>query len=608
MVKTDLIPILINCGAREDVFASAISLLVNLSVPMECLLSKELTRTRTGKQTIYQLRRNLTLTKEAFLDTKVARVILEHMSSYIVDKAKSLDESGIGIINNCLLLIRNVLHVPDTVIRSRPDDNKCSVHNHILWNLFRNNLDDALIELMGHANIGSWCNTMVQIIALIYKDQHVVNLQKLLQTFIDNTLSESSDNESNTSPHDERSNPADISDSLDSQNTPPSQYPPQNNSQQSGDRPEVCNIPVVSKKQKIDTANADNLCEGEPPRKKYKEYWEECFDTKVCDSSISYSEADNMSMNKQTTTSVDIRSGHSSGSSDITGVPKKAGKRSGQSNITTGSDRGYVSQPCIRESISSSSNEGDQRKQRTLRTNPVKLKVKPETSTNEEKQEIRRRKMLSLARQKRLRFKAIVDYIPSNEDITDILKEFTIDFLLTEYSGLVRKLLEVQREGNADTLDKSHILWLITYFLKFATQLEIGLSYIDGVLSVETLTYVTYEGVEELEFLELAQRDRETELEPYLRRIHLVVAALREFLQTMDTYKQSSLLSQADKTHLFNLQLQSSYIKGLRQLLLLLIRSFKSGHQGLTYLTDLIVTNHYVMKNMEESMQERTPL
>ena len=94
---------------------------------------------------------------------------------------------------------------------------------------------------------------------------------------------------------------------------------------------------------------------------------------------------------------------------------------------------------------------------------------------------------------------------------------------------MVRKLLEAQRECKTEGLDKSHILWLITYFLKFATQLEIGLGCIDSVLSVDTLAYVTYEGVEELETLELAQRDRETELDPYLRRIHLVVAALRYF-------------------------------------------------------------------------------
>lgn len=44
--------------------------------------------------------------------------------------------------------------------------------------------------------------TIVQLIALFYKDQHVENMQKLLGTWINATTSESSedDDESNTSP------------------------------------------------------------------------------------------------------------------------------------------------------------------------------------------------------------------------------------------------------------------------------------------------------------------------------------------------------------------------------------------------------------------------
>lgn len=44
---------------------------------------------------------------------------------------------------------------------------------------------------------------MVQLIALLYKDQHVIKLHKLLNIWLETSLSESSDdNESNTSPPD----------------------------------------------------------------------------------------------------------------------------------------------------------------------------------------------------------------------------------------------------------------------------------------------------------------------------------------------------------------------------------------------------------------------
>lgn len=51
-----------------------------------------------------------------------------------------------------------------------------------------------------------WSVTMVQLIALMYKDQHVGTLQKLLNLWLEASYSDSSeDNESNTSPPDQGS-------------------------------------------------------------------------------------------------------------------------------------------------------------------------------------------------------------------------------------------------------------------------------------------------------------------------------------------------------------------------------------------------------------------
>ena len=84
------------------------------------------------------------------------------------------------------------------------------------------------------------------------------------------------------------------------------------------------------------------------------------------------------------------------------------------------------------------------------------------------------------------------------------------------YTNLINKFLF--------STDKSHFLWLITYFLKFASQLEVEWEQIGSVLSVETVAYLTYEGVRFFEELELAvreQRERAVDLRPHLRRIHL---------------------------------------------------------------------------------------
>ena len=106
----------------------------------------------------------------------------------------------VTLVNNCLLLIRNILHIPDSQ-SSKNVKQKCSNQNQIMWNLFAQNLDKILLDLIKNNMRSIWCTSVVQLIALVYKDQHVITLQKLLQNFLESSLSESSeDNESNTSP------------------------------------------------------------------------------------------------------------------------------------------------------------------------------------------------------------------------------------------------------------------------------------------------------------------------------------------------------------------------------------------------------------------------
>src|SRR3982751_5014657 len=105
----------------------------------------------------------------------------------------------------------------------------------------------------------------------------------------------------------------------------------------------------------------------------------------------------------------------------------------------------------------------------------------------------------------RKHMKALVHHNPTEEDISYILREFTVDFLLKGYSSLV-SLLQQQLCGNSSLqMDKSHFLWLITYFLKFASQLELDLEHISVVLSYDMISYLTFEGVAMSENLSLCK-------------------------------------------------------------------------------------------------------
>lgn len=76
----------------------------------------------------------------------------------------------------------------------------------------------------------------------------------------------------------------------------------------------------------------------------------------------------------------------------------------------------------------------------------------------------------------RVNMKALLQHTPTEDDISHLLKEFTVDFLLKAFGLLVSELrLQLLLDSS---LDRTHFSWLIAYFLKFAVQLELDLQHI----------------------------------------------------------------------------------------------------------------------------------
>jgi hypothetical protein len=86
--------------------------------------------------------------------------------------------------------------------------------------------------------------------------------------------------------------------------------------------------------------------------------------------------------------------------------------------------------------------------------------------------------------------------------------------------------------------------------------MELDLEHISGVLSHKILSYLTYEGVAMCENLAICKDD----LKPHLRRMHLVVTALREFVQAVEIYSELPSCSKEDKRHLNTLQCRSIFV------------------------------------------------
>jgi len=669
IIQKDLVPILVNSQVHSDIFDAVVRLLVNITLPVECLFPAEvMANSEVGKQTVYELNYSLKKTKELYRDSRTTRPVMERLCA-IFAKDADISSGEVTMVNNCLLLLRNILHIPDVSNQGRNARSvKCSNQNQIMWNLFSQNLDNVLIDLICHSLSGYWSATIVQLIALVYKDQHVVTLQQLLQNFLESTMSESSeDNESNTSPPDrsgscssdllsmdDRSdgNSGSGSGSRNSPNiqetrsSPPIQKARNPDSYHSSNRmlskkttfAESKDMAYISQESGIESsvieadfrkppsnkrANAVTVFEQqcaleeqseEPPQKKRitevdgnpsaksilngqsSPKREVTHKRKVAIAAVD----EPISLSYDKTTNI-----HDSDSSEITGVPKRSKVQGSSGDI---SDYGYVSQQTIesenQEYLSTSSNEEEQNnsgKKNPPHTNLAKPRNKKVSLTLEEKKEKRRLTLLKRSKANRLKVKAMVNHIPTDEDISELLKEFTVDFLLKGYSDLVNDILQQLMNDDGLLMDKSHFLWLITYFLKFTGQLELDLAQMNSVLSFKMLSYLTFVGVEQLEMLELAHRKRRRDLTPHLRRMHLVVTALREFIQTLDLYESVSSITKADKKKIRLLHLQACYTREIRQLILLLLRRYKPVIQPLQYLSDLVVSNHMLLVKTEEA-------
>lgn len=200
-IQNDLIPLLIHTKSPK-ILDSTIRILVNLTVPIECLLNIEaMSRTETGRHTIFELNKLLITCKQAFTDCRATKAVIDYIKN-IVQERIDISIENCDIVNNCLLLLRNVLHIPETsVANCHAWTRSTSMQNQLIWNLFTQNIDKHLLYLMACSQKSYWSVTMVQLIALMYKDQHVTTLQKLLNIWFESSVSESSeDNESNTSP------------------------------------------------------------------------------------------------------------------------------------------------------------------------------------------------------------------------------------------------------------------------------------------------------------------------------------------------------------------------------------------------------------------------
>ncbi|XP_073987080.1 timeless isoform X2 [Rhodnius prolixus] len=572
VIKKDLLPLLINVKEDRKIIGTTIRILSNLTTPVECLLPIDvMSKTDAGRNTILELRWLLESCKETFLDPRTTRCVVNHIKE-VVSKSENWTSSDVETLNDSLTLLRNILHIPVT----RLSTSGATHQNQILWNLFAQNIDKVLIDLMSDHLKGEWRLTVVQLIALLYKDQHVPTLEKLLQQWFEaSVLSESSeDNESNTSPPERGSG-----DSSSMITSDPTSDSSDNSGTDRNNETEFKGQKTVhNSTKKVQNVRKQSSKHGNQQTKKQEP------------SDIKSQKGDGVSKGKTEDNKMEC------GSSE-------------------NSDCGYGTQVENQESVSStSSNDG-----RNRGTKPIHHKPSNKTHKNrytngkpsltpQEKEELKRKKLIRRCRTNVVNMKALLHHTPTDEDISHLLKEFTVDFLLKGYGSLVSDLRE-QLMFNVQAqsfIDSSHFFWLITYFLKFAVLLELDLQHISSVLTFDVVSFITYEGVALCEQFELSKLQSEFDMTPCLRKIHLVVTAIRELVQTINAYKKIKHLNKEDKANLSKIQRQMSATEDLRCLFVLLLRQFNPNIHSKQYLQDVIVTNHLLLSFIESCHSPNT--
>ncbi|XP_046458004.1 protein timeless-like [Daphnia pulex] len=203
----------------------------------------------------------------------------------------------------------------------------------------------------------------------------------------------------------------------------------------------------------------------------------------------------------------------------------------------------------------------------------------------------------------------VVEYKPTDESTLNLLKGFTINFIRQGYNTLVgqlhQQMLKQQGDAHLQLLDKSHFLWLISYFLPIASRLELSVEHLKNVLTIDVLCYLTWEAVCQTEELEMSAFQHSTvDLKPCVRRLHLCVKAIREYLKTLERFSRPSTSRNANAPGNYLITRLSGYvpaIRDLRQLFLLQLRQFDPVVQSRRYLLDVIATNHILLLALERS-------
>ncbi|GIY81203.1 protein timeless, partial [Caerostris extrusa] len=500
-----------------------------------------------------------------------------------------LREEECNHLKNILLLIKNILHIPEHIGIMNQEAIQMiqewqSLQSKLIWNLFVQGIDGALLLMLNSKYRTSWTIPLALIMALLYR-------KPASETSEDDEESDGSKNSSaslssnpskNTSTYLDSGYPLTSESSCSVKNKRSLRQLKSENS-----RKEPLVLDIHTKLEKIQIS-----------------------DDSVFNSKMTQTRCKNDHENRTKTSSID--DGNYSETSSSSGTPhhKKMKGSHSSSDITIdkiisscSKNDSAISMRCSSPEMMSVKSSDDDIFEETIPVKNLKAvqklrclqkntKMSESDSSNEDIQS-RIKYPLWEKRNSVSTLVALNSPTPSEEDIGNLLKEFTLSFLHGGFSNLIIDLKNLFLEGPSIAIDKSLLFWIMSYFLQIAANANICVDHISDILNVDIISYLVFECVTACENMELHSQQSERIAQYVSVHLSLLIIALKEILCTIDMYSRKCT-SPKDRALFNELSGKLAGLSDLRNLPLLLFQNCPQAN-ALHYLENVIVLNHQIL-------------
>ncbi|XP_052784271.1 protein timeless-like isoform X2 [Mya arenaria] len=566
ILQKDLVPLITSVKDDPDLFYMVIRLLGKLTKPIECLQqevgksgqhSSDTEATSIMLPWIPEIETMLTKAAESCTDKRFIQSIFVEVNKIVKDAGQyDLIDSDCEAIKECLLLLRNILHIP----KGNKELDQTDLHFTFLRLLLECGLEEVLLLLLNSKQKDAWGVVIVQLISLLYRDL----ASEIFLTLEDATSCEADSCDSATCSYCESIMdrnmffPVKMGMSQDSSSYDMSASGDQKTKSQCSGSEER-----LSRSSESGSADKNSIS---PVKIQLMEKHTNESDSLILQSN---EETSDVSTCRGLLENFDFQCDHDGmNSGDFLSDFVR-----GDSACTV-SDNGTIQATKDQKmSISDGSQCGPL---------PRLSQVGPLSQLSQ------------LGQLSRSSGSSMIDNTCMR------LVEFTHSFLQGGLSNLINILKSelLQPQQLASPLDDSYYLWSIAFFLKFARRKKIKFNKIRAVLTEDVFGFLVYEAVTNGEEVQAAYKTNKLYGLP-MRRLHLCVSALREMIKMM-TYQLMRGLQGEDLMYMKSLQVSLANMSSLRQTFLWLVRSYQPGCHSNLYLRDVIVTNHYFLLMFED--------